>query len=148
MLTPFASYDSAQRSAIESGINALSPRNRTSIGGGMQLRQSQLAGASGRMVMVVFTDGLENTPPTIATVRSQVIAAGIESYAVALASRKTFRRRAQPARRDLGGKFFQTDDTLILRKDFVEVLADASRQNMAADPLVVLPSGQQAEIPV
>ena len=33
VLTPFASYDAAQRSAIESGIDSLSPRNFTSIGG-------------------------------------------------------------------------------------------------------------------
>jgi von Willebrand factor type A domain/Abnormal spindle-like microcephaly-assoc'd, ASPM-SPD-2-Hydin len=149
VLTPFASYDTAQRSAIESGIDSLSPRNFTSIGGGMQLGQGQLAGASGRKVMVVFTDGLENTPPTIASVRPQVIAAGIESYAVGLGQPQNISAAAlSQLAVTSGGKFFQTDDTLILRKDFVEVLADAFRQNMAADPVVVLPSGQQAEIPV
>jgi hypothetical protein len=149
VLTPFAAYDAAHRSVFESGIDSLSPRNRTSIGGGMQLGQDQLAGASGRKVMVVFTDGLENTPPTIASVRPQVIAAGIESYAVGLGQPQNISAAALSQLAVVsGGKFFQTDDTLILRKDFVEVLADAFRQNMAADPVVILLRGKQAEIPV
>lgn len=149
VLTPFASYVAAQRSAIESGIDTLSPRNFTSIGGGMQLGQSELAGASGRKVMVVFTDGLENTPPTIASVEPQVIVAGIETYAVGLGQPQNISVAAlSQLAVTSGGRFFQTDDTLILRKDFVEVLADAFRQNMAADPTLVLPSGQSAEVPV
>ena len=149
VLTPFAAYDAAQRSAIETGIDALTPRNLTSIGGGMQLGQDQLTGATGRKVMLVFTDGLENTPPTIATMRPQLIAAGTEVYAVGLGQPQNISAAAlSQLAVSSGGRFFQTDDTLVLRKEFVEVLADAFQQNMAADPIIVLSARQSAEIPV
>ena len=115
----------------------------------MQLGRSQLAGASGRKVMVVFTDGLENMPPTIASEQPQVLAAGIESYAIGLGQPQNISVAAlSQLAVSSGGRFFHTDDTLILRKDFVEVLVDAFRQNMAVDPVIVLSSGQRAEVPV
>jgi hypothetical protein len=47
-----------------------------------------------------------------------------------------------------GGKFFQTTDPLVLRKQFVEVLADAFRQQLAADPIITLQQGQPVQFPV
>jgi hypothetical protein len=46
------------------------------------------------------------------------------------------------------GKFFQTTDPLVMRKQFVEVLADAFRQNVAADPILDLHQGVRMTIPV
>src|SRR5207302_1111467 len=62
VLTPIGSYDAPKRTLIEADADTLTPRNFTSIGGGLQLGQTQLAGAaSPRKVILVFTDGLQNT---------------------------------------------------------------------------------------
>jgi hypothetical protein len=46
------------------------------------------------------------------------------------------------------GRFFQTTDPLVLRKQFVEVLADAFRQSLAADPILTLQQSIPTTVPV
>jgi hypothetical protein len=150
LLTPRATYDAAQQTAINSGVDTLTPRNFTSIGGGLRLSDAQLAGAfTARKIILIFTDGLENTPPMIADVEPQILGAGREVYAIGLGqppyiSATALAELAASAQ----GKFFVTDDTLVLRKNFVQVLADSFRQNMAADPIFSLSPGQPIEVPV
>jgi hypothetical protein len=150
VLTPLADFDTTQQATIIAGANALFPRNLTSIGGGLQLGQTSLAASPElRKVAIVFTDGYENTTPMIATVEPSVIAAGTEVYAVGLGDPAylSVAALAQLAASS-NGKFFQTTDPLILRKQFVEVLADAFRQNMAADPILDLQQGVPVTVPV
>ena len=150
VLTPLADLDATQQAAIVAGANSLTPRNLTSIGGGLQLGQSSLAAsAMMRKVAVVFTDGYENTPPMIAAVEPGVIAAGTEVYAVGLGDPAYLSTAAlQSLAASSAGKFFQTTDPLVLRKQFVEVLADAFRQNMAADPILDVHQGVPVTVPV
>ena len=150
VLTPLANFDTTQQSAIIAGANSLSPRNLTSIGGGLQLGQTSLAAsAMPRNVAIVFTDGYENTPPMVATVEPGVISAGTEVYAVGLGDPAYLSVAAlQQLAASSNGKFFQTTDPLVLRKQFVEVLADAFRQNMAADPILDLQQGVPVTVPV
>jgi len=150
VLTPFASYTAAQQTQIETDAQTLSPRGMTSIGGGLQTAQAQVTpSALGRKAVVVFTDGMENTPPMIASVEPGMLAAGLEIYAVGLGQPQNISSAALALlAASANGKFFQTDDTLILRKDFVQVLADAYRNNMAADPIFSLQSGQTVDTPV
>jgi hypothetical protein len=150
VLTPLANLDATQQAAIVAGANSLTPRNLTSIGGGLKLGQSSLAASvMTRKVAVVFTDGYENTPPMIATVEPGVIAAGTEVYAVGLGDPAYLSTAAlQSLAASSAGKFFQTTDPLVLRKQFVEVLADAFRQNMAADPILDVHQGVPVTIPV
>lgn len=150
VLTPLANLDTTQQAAIISGANSLTPRNLTSIGGGLQLGQTSLApSAIPRKVAIVFTDGYENTPPMIATVEPGVIAAGTEVYAVGLGDPAYLSTAAlNSLAASSGGKFFQTIDPLTLRKQFVEVLADAFRQNLAADPIFNLQQGVPMTVPV
>ncbi len=150
VLTPFAVYDLAHQAAIEADAATLTPRNMTSIGGGMQLGQAQITpSALGRKIIVVFTDGLENTPPTIASVEPGITGAGIEVYAVGLGQPQNISSAALfTLAASANGKFFQTDDTLVLRKNFVQVLADAYRNNMAADPIFTISQGQKVTVPV
>jgi len=100
-------------------------------------------------VAIVFTDGYQNRPPDIASVEPGIIAAGTEVYAVGLGD------PAYLSVQDLSdlaassnGKFFQTTDALVLRKQFVEVLADAFRMNVAADPILALQQGVRTSVPV
>jgi hypothetical protein len=150
VLTPLANFDATQQSAIIAGANMLFPRNLTSIGGGLQLAQTSLAPSTiPRTVAIVFTDGYENTPPMIATVEPGVIAAGTEVYAVGLGDPAYLSVAAlSQLASSSNGKFFQTTDPLVLRKQFVEVLADAFRQNMAADPILNLQQGVPVTVPV
>lgn len=150
VLTPLANFDATQQGAIIAGANSLSPRNLTSIGGGLQLGQTSLAAsAMPRNVAIVFTDGYENTPPMIASVEPGVISAGTEVYAVGLGDPAYLSVAAlQKLAASSNGKFFQTTDPLVLRKQFVEVLADAFRLNMAADPILDLQQGVPVTIPV
>jgi hypothetical protein len=150
VLTPLANFDATQQAAITAGAQSLSPRNLTSIGGGLQLGQTQLTASTlPRKVAIVFTDGWENTPPMISSVEPAVIAAGTEVYAVGLGDPALLSVAALSAlAHDSGGKFFQTTDALVLRKQFVEVLADAFRQNLAVDPIITLTQGQPVQFPV
>jgi len=150
VLTPLADFDPTQQGKIKADANTLTPRNFTSIGGGLQLGQQQLqASPVPRKVAIAFTDGFQNRPPDIATVEPGILAAGTEVYAVGLGD------PAYLSVQDLSGlaassngKFFQTTDPLVLRKQFVEILADAFRQNMAADPILTLQQGVPVHFPV
>jgi hypothetical protein len=57
-------------------------------------------------------------------------------------------KAARKPRLPSNGRFFQTTDALVLRKQFVEILADAFRQNMAADPILTLQQGVPMTVPV
>jgi hypothetical protein len=149
-LVPLADLGASQQAAITTGANSLAPRNLTSIGGGLKLGQDSLsASPMTRKVAVVFTDGYENIPPMIAAVQPAVLAAGTEVYAVGLGDPAYLSTAAlHSLAASSSGKFFQTTDPLVLRKQFVEVLADAFRQNMAADPVLNVRQGVPLTIPV
>ena len=150
VLTPLSDFDASQQTAVVSGANSLTPRNLTSIGGGLKLGQASLVpSALTRKVAIVFTDGYENTPPMIASVEPSVIAAGTEVYAIGLGDPAYLSTAAlNQLAASSAGKFFQTTDPLVLRKQFVEILADAFRQNMATDPILTVQQNVPVTIPV
>ena len=150
VLTPLANFDAMQQAQIKNDANTLTPRNLTSIGGGLQLGQTQLAGSSlARKVAIVFTDGWENSPPMVAAVEPAVLNAGTEVYAVGLGDPTMLSVAVlSELANSSNGKFFQTPDPLVLRKQFVEVLADAFRMSMAADPIMALQQGVPVSVPV
>jgi hypothetical protein len=149
-LTLLGPFDVPKQTAISQDAAGLTPRNATCIGGGLQLGQTKLdASAMPRKVAIVFTDGFENTAPLVSSVEQNVLNAGTEVYAVGLGDPAFL----QPdVLSDLafssGGKFFNTTDPLVLRKQFVEILADAFRLNMAADPIFTLQQGVKLDVPV
>ncbi len=149
-LTPIADFDTTQQGKVKQDASALAPAGLTSIGDGLKQAQTDLAAAGmSRNVAIVFTDGFQNAGQTITAVEPGLLAAGIEVYAVglgdpALLSTKDLNDLAANS----NGKFFQTVEPLVMRKQFVEVLADAFRQQMAADPLITLQQGVPQSIPV
>jgi len=85
----------------------------------------------------------------IAAVEPGVISAGIEVYCVGLGDPAYLSTAAlHSLAASSSGKFFQTTDALVLRKQFVEILADAFRLSMAADPLLDLQQGVPTAVPV
>jgi uncharacterized protein YegL len=79
----------AVRTAAKNAIDTLYARDYTSIGGGLKKGQDELntrgAGDPVR-VMVLLSDGLENTPPYVANVLPGIIADKIVVYTVGLGS--------------------------------------------------------------
>ena len=150
VLTPRGTYDSTKQGAIKQDVDGLQPRGWTSIGGGLQLGRAQLDGSTvARKVILVFTDGRQNTPPEIAEVEPGVLAAGMEVYAVGLGRPEFISSEAlSELAASSNGRFFLADDPLILRKHFAHVLADAFRQQMAFDPVMTLTQAQVVTVPV
>ncbi|HYN82291.1 MAG TPA: choice-of-anchor D domain-containing protein [Gemmatimonadaceae bacterium] len=148
-LTPIANVDATQKASVKTTIDGLFPRGGTSIGGGLQAGLAQLTGSTTtRQVLMVFTDGVENVIPMIATVKP-AIPATTEVYSVGFGDPSQI---SAAALTDLaissGGRYFNPQDPLLLRKDFVQVLSDAFRQNMAFDPIYTMLAGSTRDIPV
>lgn len=120
-LTPPGDFDVAKQQAIETGVDTLTPRNFTCIGGGLQLGQSQLSpSVAPRKVILVFTDGLENRSPLVSSVESSIVQAGTEVYAIGLGQPQNISGAVlSELASSSQGNYFQTDDTLVLRKHFV-----------------------------
>jgi hypothetical protein len=150
ILTVRGSYDLARQGAIKTDVDTLFPLGGTGIGGALERGRTELGpSALGRRVILCFTDGEETTPPYIADVKAAVLGAGIEVYAVALGKPQDISAEAlSDIAASSNGKFFLTDDALRLRKNFVHVMADAFRLNIAQDPVVLLSQGQTMSLPV
>jgi hypothetical protein len=92
-----------------------------------------------RRVIVAFTGGRELHPPFINDVTIDLVNHGIEVYAVSIGSGSAIDAAAlSQLAATSKGKFFVSEDLLLLRKNFVQVLADAFRMNMAADPIATI----------
>ena len=150
VLAARAAWSAAQESAVTSAVNALVPLTSTSIGAGLDTARSDLSGSTvARRAMLVFTDGMENTSPMIAQELPPITQAGIEVYTVGLGRPADISTSALSALAvDSHGKFFNTDDALVLRKQFLQVLADSFRQNVAADPVATLTRTGSARLSV
>jgi uncharacterized protein YegL len=77
----------AAKAGIQSAINGIQSGGGTSIGGGLQLGKTVVESHTGpgyRNVIVVLTDGEENTAPWIADVAPAIIAAKIRVYGIVL----------------------------------------------------------------
>jgi uncharacterized protein YegL len=74
--------------AVKSGINSLNASGATAIGDGINLGQSQLAASNptSEKVMIVFTDGENNTGANPTTAAANAKAAGTEIFVIGLGS--------------------------------------------------------------
>lgn len=149
-IVDYSKVDSGAAAVVKVVVHGLSPDGQTSIGAGLNLAFDQLIfnAHTPREVLMVFTDGMENTYPAIADVEPAILSQGMEVYAIGLGdatniSAATLGELAASS----NGKFFASDDTLILRKNFVQVLADAFRMNLAGDPVFTIPRGGIIDVP-
>jgi von Willebrand factor type A domain/Trypsin-like peptidase domain len=63
--TPLAAVSNAQKSALMTAIGNLHPDTSTSIGDGLKAAAESLTPGANRRAVLLMTDGLQNTPPTI-----------------------------------------------------------------------------------
>jgi V8-like Glu-specific endopeptidase len=130
-------------------IAAITPNGMTTIGGGLQAGRQQLVSNPGPNMpaIVLLTDGLQNTPPMIATVEPQlgptrlcVIGFGTEGQL----DGPLLARLA----RDHGGIYTRANEGLALKKFFVLCFGNIFQTGIASDPFFVFPAGSTSMAPM
>jgi hypothetical protein len=140
--------------AAVTAINALQPQGATSIGNGVALGRNTLNPVVGfdQKAMIVFTDGLENTPLLIADVLGSLDA---QTFAIGLGIAEQVSVNALNAlTRQTGGYLLLSgplspaiDDQFRLQKYFLQVLAGVSNMSIVADPSGTIFPGGNVRIP-
>jgi hypothetical protein len=144
------------------GAADLGPRGSTSIGGGIQvggtLLGTQTPAARYARVLFVFTDGLHNTPPDVATglgsvptdARIFAIRAGLSTNT---ASDTFFNDLTTVTNTGAGLQGWATNvgaDLMKIQKLFIKVIADAHADAFTIDPEFSLAPGQRqsTDVPI
>lgn len=134
--------------AMNTALSNVTAGGSTSIGAGLQQAQMALAAAPGnRKAILLLTDGMENTAPTIANAQSSLSDTHVCSVGFG-----TPGSLDGPKLRDLseeqGGIYISGPNPLELRKFFVTCFADIFDEFIGTDPIQILPAGQLASDPL
>ncbi|HJU11491.1 MAG TPA: VWA domain-containing protein, partial [Candidatus Binataceae bacterium] len=144
------------RQALKTAIDGLDTNinGSTSIGAGVQLGRNQLNPVSGfdKKAMIVFTDGLENTPPMIADVMGSI---GSDTFAIGLGSATDVSVAALTALCNNHNGFVLLTDTLtpntsdffLVKKYFLQILAGVQNNQVVVDPVGKVLPGQVISVP-
>jgi hypothetical protein len=140
------------RAAVQS--HQTNPNGSTSIGAGVQLARNTITPVTGYddRALVVFTDGLENTLPTIASVQSAI---DQRTFAIGLGDASQVSTAALNALTNgTGGYMLLTgqlgsgvDDFFRLTKYFLQILAGVTNTSVVLDPSGSIPPGHKLRIP-
>ena len=148
----------AVRTAAHNAINAHGAFGATSIGDGLIMGRSLLNaipfGDYQQKAILLFTDGLENRPATIAT----AVAGGAtdnRTYAIGLGNETQVNTAALTSiAGSTGGKLYlsglltpNTDDYFRVRKFFLQILAGVTNTNIVRDPTGYINVGTRIKIP-
>lgn len=135
-------------------IGNLQPQGATSIGNGIALGRTTLnaVNAYAKKAMIVFTDGLENTPLMIADVMGSLDA---QTFAIGLGTAQQVSAGALNAITSHTGGYVllsgplspSIDDQFRLRKYFLQVLAGVSNTSVVTDPNGTIFPGMKVRIP-
>lgn len=139
---------------VASAIQKLKPAGATSIGDGVALGRNTLNPVTGfdQKAMVVFTDGLENTPLFIADVMASI---NNRTFAIGLGTAQQVSTSALKAlANNTGGSLLLSgqlspsiDDYFRLSKFFMQVLAGVTNTAIVTDPSGYLAPGMKVRIP-
>lgn len=139
---------------VVTGIQNLHPAGATSIGNGVALGRNTLnpVGGFNQKAMVVFTDGLENTPLYIADVMGSI---NDRTFAIGLGTAQQVSVGALTALANgTGGRLLLSgmlspsiDDYFRLSKFFMQVLAGVTNTNIVTDPSGYIAPGMKVRIP-
>lgn len=134
--------------ALSTALTGVTAGGSTSIGDGLQKAQTLVTGGSNpRKAMLLLTDGMENTAPTIATAQ-----AGLGDTHVCSVGLGTPGGLDGPKLRDLsehqGGIYISTPNSLELKKFFVFCFADIFDTFVGEDPIDTLPATSLASAPI
>lgn len=144
----------AARAAVQN--HRTNPSGATSIGDGVALARTTLNGVPvgdyDQKAIIVFTDGLENSAATIASVMSSIDA---RTFAIGLGTETQVSTAALRALTNgTGGYLLLTghltasvDSFFRLTKYFLQILAGVTNTNIVLDPIGAVSSGQTIRIP-
>jgi hypothetical protein len=129
-------------------VGGLAPGGTTTIGGGLDAGRMQFpaSGANPRAILL-FTDGLENTPPMISTVDGGL--AGIDVHAIGFGTESSLDgvKLSNLVQRH-NGLYTRAGTGLALKKFFALAFANIFEAGALTDPEQVLKAGQAAGDPV
>lgn len=134
--------------------HATNPAGATSIGDGVQAARNVLAPLTGfdQKAIIVFTDGLENQPASIASVAGAIDS---RTFAIGLGSETQVSTAALRALSNgTGGYLLLTgllsaslDDHFRLTKYFLQILAGVTNTSVVLDPTGFLAPGDKLRLP-
>jgi hypothetical protein len=146
-------FDPARAASVVA-IQNIQPAGATSIGNGLQLARSTLNPITGydQQALIVFTDGLENTPLFIADVMGSI---NSRTFAVGLGTAQQVSVGALNALTNGTGGYLllsgllspSVDDYFRLTKYFLQILAGVTNNNIVTDPAGYIPPGVQVRVP-
>ncbi len=128
-------------------VGGLAPGGSTTIGGGLNAAYGQLVPAGNPRNVLLFTDGLQNTPPMVnptdsspTNINIDVIGYGTPASldGAMLTALATLHR----------GQYVLADTNLKLQKFFALAFGNIFEAGLLLDPEFVLPRGQQVAAPV
>ena len=148
-------FDAGRVAARQAVLNHhTNPAGSTSIGAGVQLARNTLAPVVGydQKAIIVFTDGLENTPPMIADVigsiddRTFAIGLGTQSQ-VSTAALNALTNASRGYLLLTGELGTNPDDYFLLTKYFLQILAGVTNNSIVVDPGGYIAPGMKLRIP-
>ena len=152
--TPYTlqAFTEGSKAGIHTIINGLSPTNLTSIGDGLNHAVTQFTTngiAAHRRVILLVTDGMENRSPWITDIQPSLVSDDITVFPLGLGySYNINETKLIDLAAATGGDYRITDDDLIFRKYFIEVLCEAATWSVVTDPIFNLSGGQQKTLSV
>lgn len=146
-------FNASAKAKAHSAIKNTSAGGLTSIGAGLKqaVDEFKARGKSGnRRVVLLVTDGMENTGPMIKDVQSKLIAEGISVHALGLGySYGIDAKKLMTLANDTGGSYRVEDAALKYHKYFIEMLCNAAdKTQVVKDPVFELNYGQTEQISV
>jgi hypothetical protein len=142
------------RAKLVADVKATMPHGATSIGNGLELARTTIDAVTGydNKAIVVFTDGLENTPKLIADVSSLITN---RTFAIGLGTPQQVSTAALSALTNSTGGYLllsgalsaAIDDYFRLSKYFLQILAGVTNNNIVADPSGYIGPGQIVRVP-
>ncbi len=134
--------------AMTSALGGVSAGGSTSIGAGLSAGQALIAGGSNpRKAILLLTDGMENTAPTIAASAPGLGDTHVCSVGLGTPGTLDGEKLQQLSERQ-GGIYISGPSALELKKFFVFCFADIFDTFVGADPVAVLPANQLASPPL
>jgi hypothetical protein len=144
------------RLAAAGVIAAHGAHGNTSIGDGLEMARNQLnglpAGAYDQKAIILLTDGLENTPKSIADVAGLIDS---RTFAVGLGNEAQVNTAALTALAGSTGGYLllsgllanSLDDQFRMRKFFLQILAGVTNTSIVRDPVGYINAGSRVRIP-
>jgi hypothetical protein len=142
--TPLGNLDVAQKNSLKAALDTLAPDATTSIGDGLIAAMESLnpPGANRRAVLLM-TDGLQNTPPTIED--GEATLADTQLFIVGFGAEGDLDGpRMTTLARDHNGMFNRTSDGLNLKKFFSLCFGNIFEMGALADPERILRANENS----